>query len=239
MLLSCGLAAALLFYAALADGQSHGFYTFLRLYVCGLSLFLAYAFHIVNRPALALGALCSAILFNPVFPVDLERDDWTIIDFIAGTVFAWIGLQPYARATGRKWAPYAPGAAALALVLFSIKPNPSYADDNTMNVDNLAVDNLVVNDTTLMEPTADTTTGYDANMTVNSAGTLEEAGSSIENVANTLEQSDRTRPPSVWDRMGTTAPDEPAEAEAAPSPSEDTSSDSDETTEDEPSDGTE
>ena len=76
-------------------------------------------------------------------------------------------------------------------------------------------------------------------MTVNSAGTLEEAGSSIENVANTLEQSDRTRPPAVWDRMGTTAPDEPAEAEAAPSPSEDTSSDSDETTEDEPSDGTE
>ena len=169
MLLSCGLAAALLFWAAIGDDQSHGFYTFLRIYVCGLSLFCTYAFHTVNRAGWALAGLCSAILFNPLLPVQLDRETWQVLDFIIGAVFGWLALQSYARRTGRRWAPYAPGAAVLALVVASqIEPGSRVASQ-TMNVDNLAVDNLVVNDTTGSAPVLDRTTAADANMTAAAA----------------------------------------------------------------------
>jgi hypothetical protein len=106
LLLTCGLAAALLFWAT-ADEHSDGFYTFLRIYVCGLSVVWAVVFHSMDKPAWALGALCSAILFNPVFTVDFDRETWRTIDLIAGVLFGWLALQSYAAFHGKKWIPYA------------------------------------------------------------------------------------------------------------------------------------
>jgi hypothetical protein len=198
MLLSCGLAAALLFWAAFSAAPSHGFFTFLRIYICGLSLFLAFAFRTVNRPAWALVALCSAILFNPVLPVDFRRDDWMVLDFAAGALFGWLALQPYARARGRKWAPYAPAGAALILAVTQIEPRPAIDGGETMNVDILSIDNLIVNDTTLDEPSAGTTPEDEVRKSDPGLGTaastddhaLERAAEAILNAANAVEQSD-------------------------------------------------
>jgi hypothetical protein len=112
--------------------------------------------------------LCSAILFNPLLPVELDRETWQVVDFVIGSIFGWLALQSYARRTGRRWAPYAPGTAVLAFVVASqIEPGSRVASQ-TMNVDNLAVDNLVVNDTTSTQA-LNTTTAADANLTAAAA----------------------------------------------------------------------
>lgn len=116
LLLSGGLAAGLLFWAAAAD-HSHGFYTFLRLYVSGLAALWAFGFHKLDKPVLGLLALCCALLFNPVFPVELDREAWQVIDVVAGCGFAWVALQTYSLVHRRKWVPYAPAALALGALL--------------------------------------------------------------------------------------------------------------------------
>lgn len=150
LFLSCGLAAGLLFWAAL-DDHSDGFYTFLRIYVCGLSLICGFSFRSVNRPALALAAICCAILFNPIFEIEFAQNDWKIIDVCVSVVFVWLALQQYALFKGKRLLPYAGGLVIGAIGLFSIaditRQFASSAPENTMNVDEtLTVENMTAND---------------------------------------------------------------------------------------------
>lgn len=61
----------------------HGFYQFLRLSVFSLSA--TYAYRHFNKEQMLWGgvAAATALLFNPAYPVELERDVWRIFNFLA------------------------------------------------------------------------------------------------------------------------------------------------------------
>jgi len=71
----------------------YGFYTLLRIVVCGSSLYVALSAATLNKTfwVWLMGAV--AVLFNPLIPIHLHRSTWQVIDFITGVVFA-ISLAP-------------------------------------------------------------------------------------------------------------------------------------------------
>ncbi len=73
--------------AALAE-LPYGYYQLLRLAVCGGAVFLVFAEHQSEGRTVwlwALGAL--AVIFNPLIPLQLEREAWVIIDVAAALLF--------------------------------------------------------------------------------------------------------------------------------------------------------
>lgn len=88
---ACFISAALLI-LALAD-LPYGFYTFLRLVVCGTAAFGAFAAYVTDRGAwvIVLGLL--ALLFNPVFPVYLDRGTWAFMDIITAVALVISAYQ--------------------------------------------------------------------------------------------------------------------------------------------------
>lgn len=79
------LAAAMLLVLALAD-LPYGYYTFLRLFVCATAILGAFKATSIKAEGWValLGGI--AILFNPVFPVYLERHIWIILDLLVAGV---------------------------------------------------------------------------------------------------------------------------------------------------------
>ena len=81
------IASGLLF-AALFNDLPYGFFTFLRLAICIIGFYLAYEQHKDNKESLwvwVLGGI--AVLFNPIFPIYLERETWVVVDLIVGIIF--------------------------------------------------------------------------------------------------------------------------------------------------------
>ena len=70
---------------ALADWP-YGYYQLLRVVVCAVAVWGATLAHRMEKPGWTwlLGVL--AVIFNPVFPVHLEREIWSIIDLGAAVV---------------------------------------------------------------------------------------------------------------------------------------------------------
>lgn len=78
----------------------YGFYTFMRIVVpilSGIYLFFAYMqeeeFSLMLIPNIII-----VILWNPVFPIYLDKDTWMVIDFIAGISQIVMAFYTY-----RKW----------------------------------------------------------------------------------------------------------------------------------------
>jgi len=78
--------AILLLVAAVFGRWPYGFYTFLRLFVCGTSAYLAFVAYASKSKAWPwlMGAL--AILFNPIVPIHLHRNSWQVLDALAAIV---------------------------------------------------------------------------------------------------------------------------------------------------------
>ena len=80
----------------------YGYYTFLRLVVtiaAAIAAFLVYQQASLNRSwAIAFGII--AVLFNPIFPVYLDREVWAVIDLFAAATFA-IGWWSISRSIPR------------------------------------------------------------------------------------------------------------------------------------------
>jgi len=77
--------------AAVFGRWPYGFYTFVRLIVCGCAVYLAVRTKTVRSTAWPwiLGGM--AVLFNPIVPMRMHRSDWRIIDLIAAAVlFAFL-----------------------------------------------------------------------------------------------------------------------------------------------------
>ena len=68
-------------------GWPYNYYTILRWIVCGVSIFNAVEFSKSKLTGwiLVFGAL--AFLFNPIFPVYLNKSSWVGIDLISAIVF--------------------------------------------------------------------------------------------------------------------------------------------------------
>lgn len=77
----------------------YGFYTFMRIVVPILSaiyLFCAYAekeeFDLMMIPNILI-----VILWNPIFPVYLDKDTWIIIDLVAGICELIVALYDFCK----------------------------------------------------------------------------------------------------------------------------------------------
>jgi uncharacterized membrane protein len=84
---------ALLLLAAVFGHWPYGFYTLLRLVVCGCSAYLAVKANSTRSVGWTwiLGGM--AVLFNPILPVRMQRSDWQIVDALAAvTLFVFVAL---------------------------------------------------------------------------------------------------------------------------------------------------
>ena len=85
----------------------YGYYTFTRIVVCGVATFIAvinWQFDSLRLWSGLFGGL--AILFNPIFPIYLNRGTWFYLDMGAALIFAahlvlvrlaWLQLRPIPR----------------------------------------------------------------------------------------------------------------------------------------------
>jgi hypothetical protein len=91
------LVAAGLLFAALAH-HPYGYYTLLRWVVCGVSVFAAVRAAEFNRSGWAWTLAIAGLVFNPIFPVYLRRENWAFIDIGVALVLlisiVFIDLRP-------------------------------------------------------------------------------------------------------------------------------------------------
>ncbi len=82
-----GVASVILLLLAVFGRWPYGFYTFLRIVVCGSAIYIAFQASVIKSfPWVWLmGAV--AVVFNPLIPLRLPRPTWQAIDFIAAVVF--------------------------------------------------------------------------------------------------------------------------------------------------------
>jgi hypothetical protein len=81
-----GVAIALLVMATPSGLWPYGYYVFLRWAVTGTALFVLWKALEINKKRWVLIMTAIAILFNPITPIHLDKETWTIIDLIiAGT----------------------------------------------------------------------------------------------------------------------------------------------------------
>lgn len=79
------IASAMLF-VALTD-LPYGYYTLLRIAVTVAAVWSAWAFCARVRTGWAVAFGVVALVFNPIIPVYLDRETWTVIDVGAGALF--------------------------------------------------------------------------------------------------------------------------------------------------------
>ena len=78
------IASGSLFFA-LSDGLPYGYFTLMRFVICAVTAYLAFLAYEKNSKSLWVWTFgFIAVLFNPFFPVHLERDTWVGIDLIVG-----------------------------------------------------------------------------------------------------------------------------------------------------------
>lgn len=86
-------AAVLLFLSTLAAlSLPYGFFTFLRIIVCVVAIYVA----IQRRDSVValIGLLIVVILFNPLVPIHLPLQTWRIIDLATAATFIRLAFKP-------------------------------------------------------------------------------------------------------------------------------------------------
>lgn len=79
------IAAALLVWAL--DRHAYGYYKLLRWVVCGTGTYSAFLALASNKITWVWVLGIIAVVFNPLIPVHLDRDTWSIIDTVAAGAF--------------------------------------------------------------------------------------------------------------------------------------------------------
>lgn len=64
-----------------------GYYTFLRLVVCGTAIFLAHQSYQKQNMSWVWTTGFIALIFNPLIPLYLGRELWVVVDIIVAVVF--------------------------------------------------------------------------------------------------------------------------------------------------------
>ncbi len=77
------IAAAVLL-LALFDGWQYGFFTMLRFVVFATTAYVAWLAYEERREKWIWAFGFVAVLFNPFFPIYLDRETWVVIDFGIG-----------------------------------------------------------------------------------------------------------------------------------------------------------
>ena len=93
------IVASLMLILALLD-MPYGYYTLLRLVVCGMGVFVAiFAYNSRKFWAVYLFGFI-AVLFNPLVPIHLDREIWRGIDIVCAVLFC--GALPALKWLGSK-----------------------------------------------------------------------------------------------------------------------------------------
>jgi hypothetical protein len=88
----CLLASFFLLLAIIPD-WNYNYYIFLRWGVSIVSLFVAWGFYKSKLDFWAIIFGIIAVIFNPIFPVYLKRDTWTLIDLITAILFILVSFS--------------------------------------------------------------------------------------------------------------------------------------------------
>jgi len=70
----------------------YGYYTLLRLVVCGASIYALFYLPRIS-PGIAVGLVLTALLFNPIIPVHLSKPIWIPIDISVAVFLFILGLR--------------------------------------------------------------------------------------------------------------------------------------------------
>lgn len=74
----------------------YGYYTFMRIVVCGCAGFMAYrGFAGGDKNPWSFVFAFIAIIFNPVATIHMTKEIWMVVDAIAGLFFAYLGYMAY------------------------------------------------------------------------------------------------------------------------------------------------
>ena len=65
----------------------YGYYTLLRLIVCGTAIYLAWFTKLINKMGWMWCMSFIAILFNPFIPIRFDRELWVLLDVVVAVVF--------------------------------------------------------------------------------------------------------------------------------------------------------
>ncbi len=65
----------------------YSYYQFLRIIICGISVFLAWYFIKLSFIWFGWVSMVIAVLFNPIFPIFLDKSTWIAIDLICAVLF--------------------------------------------------------------------------------------------------------------------------------------------------------
>ena len=69
----------------------YGFYTLLRLVVCGTTVYLTWLAYDSSKQGWVWSFGFLAVLFNPLIPIHLDRGSWVVIDFFVA-IFLLISI---------------------------------------------------------------------------------------------------------------------------------------------------
>lgn len=100
--------SVLLLLGAVVERWPYGYYTLLRLVVCGTALYLLWIAYQAGKPGWAIVLGLTGLLFNPVIPIRMRRADWQLFDIAAAIVIAaaafWFGRRAELQAGSRRTA---------------------------------------------------------------------------------------------------------------------------------------
>jgi len=65
----------------------YGYYTLLRLVVCGTSLYLIWFAKSINRQGWMWTMGFITLLFNPIIPVHFAKAIWSLVDLVVAIIF--------------------------------------------------------------------------------------------------------------------------------------------------------
>lgn len=80
------IVAGLMLLIALGD-HPYSYYQLLRIIVCGASIFLTWYFMQAKIEWLGWAFIVPAILFNPIFPIYMDKSTWQLFDLVFGIAF--------------------------------------------------------------------------------------------------------------------------------------------------------
>lgn len=78
--------AALMLFIAMAE-LPYGYYQILRFVICGISIYVAIEANERKNPTWVWTMVVMAILFNPLIPIRFKKEDWQVVDCIAGFIY--------------------------------------------------------------------------------------------------------------------------------------------------------
>ena len=83
-----------------AAPMPYGYYTLVKMLVCGFSAVLAYQNYKAANDKLSAWAwvfLFIAIIFNPLIPLHVQKEVWMVVDTVTGALFLWLAYQTINR----------------------------------------------------------------------------------------------------------------------------------------------